>query len=136
MSDHVTIDPSQFEPFMKQMLTEYGDEADRAIRDILPQLGKEGVSKIKSLSPSGHRRKGKYKTTWTSTVLSGRLYARLIIHQRAGKKFQNWRLVHLLVKGHMSRTGKFVPPSKEHYQPTAKFVEEEFVKRLIKELRI
>lgn len=134
MSDNIKIDPEEFEKALQQILKEYGDSATDAMKEILPGVAKEGVKKIKDLSPSGDRKSNKYKDTWTHTQEAGRLFAVEHIHQKAGKKFSNWRLVHLLVKGHMSRSGKFVPPSKEHFEPTQEYVENEFMKRLKQEL--
>lgn len=134
MSDHITIKSDQLQEELNKILQEYGDEADRAVREVLPIVGKAGVKKIKGLSPVGDRKKNKYRDTWTATTISGRLYSREYIHQKAGKRFSNWRLVHLLVKGHMSRSGKFVPPAKEHYEPTQRFVEAEFMTLLKREL--
>lgn len=126
----MSINPEQFQSAIKKMLDEYGDEATDAMKDILPDVAKDGVKMIKQLSPSGYRKTDKYKQTWTHTQIAGRLYAKEYIHQKAGKKFQNWRLVHLLVKGHMSRNGGWVEPAKEHVQPTQDFVEREFLQKL------
>ena len=125
-----TIRPEEFEAAMQQIFKEYGDEAYDIIDRTFNEVGKEGVQMVKRLSPVGHRRTGKYKDTWAHTRVNGRLFVREHIHQKSTKKFQNWRLVHLLEKGHLARDGSWVKPVKPHVTPTQEWVDQEIMRKL------
>lgn len=125
-----TIKKEDLKKEISQILTEYGNEVDDVLLDVMEDVGKEGRDMVKNLSPVGNRRAGKYKNTWTFTVQRGRLWVRVYIHQKATKRFNNWRLVHLLENGHMARDGSWVPPVRPHVKPTQDYVDKKAMEEL------
>ena len=136
MNKRITQD--QLESEIKKMLTDYAADVSDETTDALKEVGKKGTAMVKGLSPVGARRTNKYRDTWTYTMQGNsgftRGYANLTIHQKNTRKFQNWRLVHLLEKGHMARDGSWVNPVRPHVKPTQDFVDNEAIKEIKKRI--
>ena len=97
MAKKVTIDTLDSE--IKKILDEYGDDVNANIDKITKAVGQKGVQAIKNESHSTFNG-DKYYKGWGYTVEPGRLYTKVIIHN---KKLPG--LPHLLEYGHAKTNG-------------------------------
>ena len=113
----VSISADKFPDKLSQNLEEYSDAISEDMQRITDVVAKEGVKKLKNVSPKGT---GVYAKSWSmSKRVRLRRTTENIIHNR--KKYQ---LTHLLEKGHVGRDGKRVRAI-PHIEP----VEKELIKK-------
>jgi hypothetical protein len=96
MASKITLENLDAE--VKKILSQYGDEVSANMGEIVTDITKKGVKALKAESAStfgeSKQRKKKYKNTWTSKMVTGRLSKQgTIYNTQAG-------LPHLLENGH------------------------------------
>lgn len=93
------INVSEMEETIMNALENYKEEAEKAIGQTLPLVGRETVNELKNTSP---KRTGAYARSWTYSMKESRGSRnknKLIVHNK------KYRLVHLLENGHAKRGG-------------------------------
>lgn len=98
MAKRVPIDRLADE--VEKILTEYGDNVQENLGDIVKQMSKKGAQTLRSQSRGAFGGTGKYAKGWTSTAQTGRLSAQGTIYNQALPG-----LPHLLEHGHANRGG-------------------------------
>lgn len=101
MASKITVDKLDAE--VKKILSQYGDEVSANLGEIVTEITQKGVKALKSESAAtfgeSKQRKKKYKNTWTSKMVTGRLSKQgTIYNTQAG-------LPHLLENGHALVSG-------------------------------
>lgn len=96
-----TIIPDDFTQELWQILNETGSAVDTALTKTLEQSAKDTVKELKHISPSRAGLPKRYATGWTWTK---RGHGEFIVYNKT-----NYRLTHLLEKGHRTRykTGRY-----------------------------
>lgn len=117
---------------VQKYMENYRTEVIEAVTEVVPEVAKEAVQKLKKASP---RRPGggKYAKGWTYQVDKGRLSVGATIYGKSG----TYQLAHLLEFGHARRGGgRDVPPSPPggHIKPVEEWVNDEIVNRTIERL--
>lgn len=95
---------------VKDTLKVYQGATAEALSEVIPQVAKEAVQKLKQTSP---RDTGEYGRHWTYKLEKGRLKCEAIVY---GNK-PTYRLAHLLEHGHARRGGGRDVPAIEHIAP-------------------
>lgn len=113
-----------------------GDEFAKAVNDLLfnytagvravldesiKETSKEAVKKVKKTSP---KRTGAYKKSWKAQQNPGRLRTGATVYARAPE----YRLTHLLEKGHAKRGGGRVE-AREHIGPVNDWAQNDAIER-------
>ena len=101
-------------------------EAVEAMTKVIPQVGKEAAKKLKAESP---KETGKYARSWKFQAERGRLRVGGTVYAASPE----YRLTHLLEKGHAKRGGGRTAPI-VHIEPVEKWANEEAFERTIEEL--
>lgn len=105
----------------------YHGEIIEALDEVLPEVAKEAVKKLKADSP---KLKGKYAKGWTFSKNKGRYSTGVVIYGKTG----TYQLAHLLEKGHAKRGGGRTQPIL-HIAPVDEWLNEEAVNRIIERLK-
>lgn len=108
----------------------YHGEVIEALDEVLPQVAREAVKKLKATSPKRPERGAKYSKGWTYKREGGRLTVGVVIYGKDG----TYQLAHLLEKGHAKRGGGRTNKY-EHIKPVEEWLNEEAVDRVIERLR-
>lgn len=90
-----SIDISDLANEINRQLRMYADGVGEKINESAKEIAKEGVKELKQTSPSGSRKKKKYKKSWKDKKVNGKY----IVHNT------EYRLTHLLEKSHATRDG-------------------------------
>lgn len=83
---------------VSKILEQYETDVSKITADVLKDVAKEAVKKLKSSSP---KRTGNYAKGWTYSLEKGRVENSATVY---GKK-QTYPLAHLLENGHAKRGG-------------------------------
>lgn len=119
-----------FSADLKKILADYEGEVGAVVKELVPEVAKEGLKKLKKESPrSKGKAGGAYAKGWTCTIDEGRLKTGAILHGKSG----TYQLAHLLEHGHAKRGGGFVP-GKPHIAPVEDWISDELEDRLMKRL--
>ena len=100
-------------------MKEYSSTCEEQIQEVLQDVAKEAKKKLSSTSP---KRTGKYKRGWRVTITRRAGYCRADIHST------EYRLIHLLEKGHSVRGGR--SPAIVHVKPVEEWAIKEAEKRI------
>lgn len=109
-----------------EALREYGDEAEKAVREVVPEVAKEAAKKLRSESP---KNTGKYRKGWMAKVENARLGVSATVYNKAKPG-----LAHLLEYGHVKRNGGRTRPN-PHIAPVNDWAEEEALKKIEEALK-
>lgn len=112
---------------MKKFLENYNGAVIEEVTEVIPQVAKEAVKKLKAKSPKGET--GKYSKGWTYKVNTGRLTTGATIYGKTG----TYQLAHLLEYGHAKRGGGRTAAI-EHIKPVEEWAIDEIMNRTIERL--
>ena len=116
------INPEQLAQEIDKALNLYTLEITSDIKEEVEIRAKDVVKVLKSTSPTGHR--GKYKKAWKSKkMFENANDVRFVVYST------EYRLEHLLEKGHALRNGKKTR-AQPHIKPAAEEMEKEFQKNV------
>lgn len=107
-------------------LAKYSAGATEVLEEAIKEVSKESVKKLKGTSP---RRTGDYKKSWAYKADTGRLKVGAVVYA----KKPEYRLTHLLEKGHAKRGGGRVD-SRVHIEPVNDWAQEEAIDRFIQKM--
>lgn len=125
-----TVKADQFQTTVSKMLNdEYYPQVAEAVSEVVPQVAKEAVKKLKSESPRG--RTGEYAKKWTSKVEEGRTQVEAVVYGNA----PTYRLAHLLEFGHVKRNGKGRVNAIPHIAKVEEWAVEEVQTRIAEKVR-
>lgn len=116
-----------FSKAVKDTLKVYQGATAEAISEVIPQVAKEAVQKLKQTSP---RDTGEYGRHWKYKLEKGRLTCEAIVY---GDK-PTYRLAHLLEHGHARRGGGRDVPAIEHIAPVEEWANDTATDRIIEYL--
>lgn len=129
------VDFSGIQSELEKLVQEYSAEAISVMQEVIPEVGKEAVKKLKQTSPrSKEKGSGDYAKGWTVTTDKGRVTVSTTIYGKKG----TYNLAHLLEFGHaIKRGGREVGHAKaiEHIKPVSDWATNEVVERTIKRLK-
>lgn len=109
-----------------QYINDYQSGVIEALDHAIPDVAKEGVKKLKAVSPT---RYGKYKKGWAYKTDRGRLKKGATIYGKHG----TYQLAHLLEYGHAQRGGGRVA-AREHIAGVDQWINDEVINRIIEEI--
>lgn len=90
-----TIDISQLSHEINRQLSMYTEDIGERINEAAKDIANEGVKELRQTSPSGTRKKKKYKKGWKLKNINNRY----IINNT------QYQLTHLTEKSHVTRSG-------------------------------
>lgn len=134
MSNELKVNIDGFSDVIDELLKEYGDEVQKVVEKNLKKVEIDTKKRLKETSPSGNiKRKVKYKDSWASKTLKGRLGNTKIIYNRQGQ------LTHLLERGHFKYNQHGGPyggrtKAQSHIEPAQKWAEKELIDGITKDL--
>lgn len=127
----MTTDADGMAAEIQQILRNYGTALNLAVDDAAKDLGKEACRQLRQTSPKGYR--GRYAKGWAVKVQKK---GAVVVYNK------EYQLTHLLEHGHKTayKTGQYgkktMTKAEEHIAPVADMVEDEFVDRINKYLKI
>lgn len=110
---------------IQAILSDYGKDVEEELREIVPDVAKEAVKKLKKTSP---KNKGKYAKSWTQQTEKGRMSISSVIYNKEPG------LPHLLEYSHALRNGGRSRPE-PHIAPVEEWANKEVVERIEEALR-
>lgn len=113
---------------INKALEEYAGDAYKTVDDLSKEFTKKGTQAIKGNSKTMFGGTGKYAAGWTSKFETGRLSAQGIIYN------EEYRLPHLLEKGHAKRNGGRVA-GRPHIKPVEEEITEAFERAVKNDLQ-
>lgn len=123
MSDTVSI--SNFSKEIEDILTKYGEEAQKIVDEEVESVSKEAVKKLKKESP---KETGEYRKGWKLKKKETRFGIETTVYNST-----HGFLVHLLEHGHAKRGGGRTA-AQPHVGPAQDWAEKEILKRLNEKL--
>lgn len=131
MANTAKIDFGDIEKKAMEILNNYTAEVTEAMQEVVPEVAKEAVKKLKSESPRGKGKgSGDYAKGWTMTTEKGRLTISATVYGKKG----TYNLAHLLEYGHaIKKGGRVVGNAKaiEHIKPVSDWAVNEVVTRTL-----
>lgn len=112
---------------VKKFMEDYNGAVIEEVTEVIPEVAKEAVQKLKAQSPKGE--KGKYAKGWTYKVDKGRLTVGATIYGKTG----TYQLAHLLEYGHAKRNGGRTAAI-VHIKPVEEWAVDEIMDRTIERL--
>lgn len=116
---------ANFEATVRGILANYGDEVGKCVDEAAKKVAKAGAKQITANARSSFGGTGKYAKGWAVTEQKSRLFTKQTIHNKT-----EYRLAHLLEKGHAKRDGGRVD-GRPHIAP----VEQEIIRTFEEEIR-
>lgn len=105
---------------IQAILSDYGEDVDEIVNEVIPAVAKDAVKKLKKVSP---KRTGKYARGWTQKTEKGRMtVSSTVYNTKPG-------LPHLLEYSHVLRNGGRSKPE-VHIAPVEEWVNKEVVDRI------
>lgn len=92
-----SIDLTNVAREFQRILENYTSDITERSMEVVEKVGRETVEELKRTSPSGSRKKNKYKRSWKLKKEKNHV----IVHNT------EYRLTHLLEKGHLRRNGRY-----------------------------
>lgn len=132
----MVVSADSFEQAIKKLLAEYDDEVNETLKEVIPEVAKEGAKKLKDTSPRNEtsKKKRKYYRGWAVQLEEGRMVTKATIYGKTG----TYQLAHLLEFGHVTKNGKdrVYPrtPAHPHIADVEAWVQDEAPRRTIERL--
>ena len=135
MSNSAKIDFGDLEKKAMEILNNYTADVSETMKEVVPQVAKEAVKKLKAESPKGKDKgSGGYAKGWTMTTQKGRLTISATVYGKKG----TYNLAHLLEYGHAikDKGGRKLGEAKaiKHIQPVEEWAVREVVNRTIERI--
>lgn len=111
---------------VKKYLENYNNAVVEQMTEVIPEVAREAVSKLKKTSPV---ETGKYSKGWTYSLDKGRLNVGATIYGKSG----TYQLAHLLEYGHAKRGGGRTAAI-AHIKPVEEWALDEILDRTIRRL--
>ena len=114
MAKGTAIKPENFSSYMMSTLRAYGDECVSITTKILMEVGEESANTLRLTRWGWKTRRGKYQRSFKVTLRknTGRLYNPQV---RVYSQAPEYRLTHLLEKGHRTRIGENAKPGAKRF---------------------
>lgn len=116
-----------------EMLLKYSDECYDAVKEVIPEIGKEAAKQVKA-NANRQFKKGKggrhYANGWKSQAKMGRLQVECVVYNAYKPQ-----LTHLLENGHANANGTDKVDGRPHIAPVNEWAEKETIKRIEKRLK-
>ena len=109
---------------VKEILNEYAEDIQEGMSKEAISNSKQAVADLKKTSPK-RPRSGKYARGWTVNTKKGRGQINCTVWNA-----KEWRLTHLLEKGHINRDGKTRTRAIPHIKPVEKKYVNEYEKNV------
>ena len=126
------ISPIDLSAAVDDILTEYGEEADRILKRSIEEVTVDAVQKLQAVNtfaPWGHP-SGVYSWSWTyADRIVGRFKTVSTIYNS-----DHYQLAHLLEHGHANRGGGRTP-AYPHIKPISDWTEEEVVREFERRIK-
>ena len=117
---------------VQKWMENYNADVIEVMSEVIPEVAKESVKKLKQTSPKGST--GKYAKGWAYQLDKGRLRVGATVYGKNG----TYQLAHLLEFGHVTRngTGRVFDKTgaKEHIAPVEQWANDELIDRTIERL--
>lgn len=110
---------------IQAILSDYGEDVEDMLREVIPEVAKDAVKKLKKTSP---KNKGKYAKSWAQQTEKGRMSISSVIYNKEPG------LPHLLEYSHALRNGGRSRPE-PHIAPVEEWANKEVVERIEEALR-
>ena len=105
---------------IQEILSDYGEDVEDMLREVIPEVAKDAVKKLKKTSP---KNKGKYARSWAQQTEKGRMSISSVIYNKEPG------LPHLLEYSHALRNGGRSRPE-PHIAPVEEWANKEVVERI------
>ena len=125
---------------LDKFINDYQADVIREMSEVIPEVAKESVKRLKAESPKGahsKKHKGTYAKGWTYKVEKGRLKVGATVYGKKG----TYNLAHLLEYGHVIRTkgGRKSGEAKDakaipHIEKIDKWASDEVYERVMRRL--
>lgn len=127
--DRIRIKANQLSDTISDVLSDYNDEVVRYQKETVDEISKETHKIVKRHAPVGRR--GKYKKSIkVKNVYESLTEKRNVIHVEKPE----YRLTHLLEKGHKKRGGKGKTKTIPHFIHGQDYIEKNYENRIKKKL--
>ena len=128
MARKYKIKPDELGTVINEILSEYGDDVDKNIREITKRVGQKGASALRTSSKEQYPGPtGKYARGWKASEVHYPHYTSVVLHNKI------YQLPHLLEHGHAIASGGRVE-GKVHIAPVEEKLIEEYQKEVIAKL--
>ena len=128
MARQYKIKPDQLGQVIDEILSEYGDDVEKNIREITKKVGQKGASALRTESKDKYPGPtGKYYKGWRATEVQHPHYTSVVLHNRV------YQLPHLLEHGHAMVNGGRVE-GKEHIAPVEEKLIAEYQREVLSKL--
>lgn len=116
-----------------QQLKDYSEDVTDITKDVVDEVAKEATVIVKDNAPVSPRgkRKGKYKRSIKNDISFESITERTRVVHAGGKEY---RLTHLLEKGHLTRTGGRTK-AQPHFKYGDEYIEKNFEKKLVSKVQ-
>ena len=121
-----TIKPDGFANAVKSLIDEYGEEVQKDIDEVIPQVAKEAQRKLKSAGKPSWK---VYNASWAVDVQNKRLGIVATVHNR-----KRYKLTHLLEFSHPMPQGG-MSTAYPHIAPVNDWVQDEVIRKVEEKLK-
>lgn len=126
----INVSVDELADAIKDALYDYSEEVKEGIERVAEEIAEEAEDRLKNTQNAYTVRTGKYNASWTVTDTSKPGFA----NRTVNAKRPQYRLTHLLEKGHINRDGSRTRAF-PHIEPVDRYVSKAFedsVKKIIK----
>lgn len=96
-----TIEANDFSKVINDILTQYGDEAQKIVTEVVEDTAKKANAELRKTSTGEFKnRTGAYRRSWTRQITKTNISVKATVYNR-----DHYRLTHLLEFGHVLKRG-------------------------------